>query len=136
MNWFRSAPTFHFALVEDGVQAEGDVTRKTIGTEVVTFKNGGDEWRATAGPRGVTWEKRGGGQWKSATPPAFGNRVYQRTTLAFDPQKKEGSAQRVEANHYRFTNANTGEVHDVWVTNESRIARMTIGQSVELRIGN
>ena len=63
-------------------------------------------------------------------------RLQQRVTLAFDPQKKEGAPQLVEAGHYRFTNANTGEIHDVWVSPDNRITRMTIGDSFELKIEN
>ena len=130
--WFRSAPAFRFVIDEAGVHAEGNLTRKTIGMESVRFRANGEEWRATAGPQGVAWERGG----KAADAPAFGNRLYQRVTLAFDPQKKEGTAQLVEAGHYRFTNANTGEVHDVWVTRDNRISRMKIGDAFELRIEN
>jgi hypothetical protein len=130
--WFRSAPAFHFVIDEAGVHAEGDLTRKTIGMESIRFRANGEEWRATAGPKGVSWERDG----KAADAPAYGNRLYQRVTLAFDPQKKEGTAQLVEPGHYRFTNTNTGEVHDVWVTADNRISRMTIGDSFELKIEN
>lgn len=132
MLWFRSAPAFHFVIDEAGVHAEGDLTRKTIGIESIQFRANGEEWRATSGPQGVSWERGG----KTADAPAYGNRLYQRVTLAFDPQKKEGAAQLVEPGHYRFTNANTGEVHDVWVTEDNRISRMTIGESFELKIEN
>src|SRR5688572_26747843 len=132
MLWFRSAPAFRFVLDESGVHAEGNLTRETIGRESVQFRANGEEWRATAGVKGVAWERGG----KPADPPDFGNRIYQRVTLAFDPQKKEGTAQLVEPGHYRFTNANTGEVHDVWVTADNRIQRMKIGDAFELRIEN
>ena len=81
----------------------------------------------------------GAAQWcelEGGGAPAFGKRVYQRVTLAFDPQKKEGAAQLVEPGHYRFTNAKHSEVHDVWVTDGSRVQRMKIGDAVELRIEN
>lgn len=130
MLWFRSTPAFHFVIDEGSVHAEGDLTRKTIGLESVRFRANGEDWRASSGPQGVAWERGG----KAADAPVYGNRVYQRVTLAFDPQKKEGSAQLVEPGHYRFTNANTGEVHDVWLTADNRISRIRIGDSFELKI--
>lgn len=139
MLWFRSAPAFHFVLDEGAVHAEGDLTRRTVGNEIVQLRANGQEWRATAGPRGVVWELRKGNAWTAAPAPDYGNRVYQRVTLAFDPQKKEGSPQFVaaegDANHYRFTNANTAEVHDVWVNIAgNHIERMKIGNAFEMRI--
>jgi hypothetical protein len=137
--WLQTAPKFHFVLDEGGVHAEGDLTRKTVGAESLQLRVNGEEWRAGAGPKGVTWEQRKGRAWTAAAAPAFGNQIYQRITLAFDPQKKEGSAQFVAtedgANHYRFTNANTGEIHHVWVSNtDNHVSRMTIGDSFELKI--
>jgi hypothetical protein len=87
----------------------------------------------------VTWERRSGGSWKAADAPPFGNRLYQRITLAFDPQKIEGNAQLVGAegtsNHYRFTDANTGNVHDVWVRqSDSHVEKMTIGDIMQMTI--
>jgi hypothetical protein len=139
MDWFRSAPAFSFVLQEAGLDAEGQMHRERIGAERVEFKVGGEEWRATASAEGVTWEKRSAAGWSPAAAPAFGNRVYQRVTLAFDPQKKESEAQLVgsddKVNHYRFTNANTGELHDVWVSRATgHPERMTIGKTVDLRI--
>lgn len=136
MRWLSIAPGFHFVLDEGDVHAVGDLKRQTPGRELVQFKANGEEWRAAAGIKGVTWERRDGTSWKAADAPAYGNRVYQRVTLAFDPQKKEGVAQPVEPGYYRFTNANTSEVHEVWVTDDNRIRRMKIGNTVELRIEN
>jgi hypothetical protein len=139
MVWLQSAPAFRFVIDEGGVHAEGELTRKTVGAESVRLRANGEEWRASAGPKGVTWELRKGGKWTAEAAPAYGNRLYQRVTLAFDPQKKEGDAQLVASdgtsNHYRFTNANTGEVHDVWVSaKDNHVERMTIGQGFEMRI--
>jgi hypothetical protein len=136
MLWLGSAPAFHFVLDEGGVHAEGNLTRRTVGSESIRIRVNGEEWRASSGVKGVAWERRNGASWKAADAPEYGNRVYQRVTLAFDPQKKEGTAQLVEPGHYRFTNANTGEVHDVWVTDGNRVQRMKIGDAVELRIEN
>jgi hypothetical protein len=139
MLWLKSAPAFHFVLDDHGVHAEGDLQRRTVGLESVQFTASGTEWRASSGPRGVTWEKRSAGKWTAAATPEWGNRIYQRLTLALDPQKKEGDAQMVgsegTAKHYRFTNVNTGEVHDVWVGMNGQVERMTVGSSVDLRIG-
>jgi hypothetical protein len=139
MVWLRSAPAFHFTLDENGIHAEGELARRTIGAESVRVRANGEEWRATAGTRGVAWELRKGNAWKAASAPAYGNRLYQRVTLAFDPQKKEGDAQFVAAegtaNHYRFTDANTAEVHDVWVNAvDNHVERMKIGDSFEMKL--
>jgi hypothetical protein len=137
--WLRSAPAFHFVLDEGDVHAEGDLARRTVGNEIVHLRANGEEWRATAGARGVAWERRKGNGWKPASAPPYGNRIYQRVTLAFDPQKQEGNAQFVAAegtsNHYRFTNANTGEVHDVWVNGaDNHVERMKIGTAFEMKL--
>ena len=137
--WLRSAPAFHFVLDEGDVHAEGDLARRTVGSEIVRLRANGEEWRATAGARGVAWEQRKGNAWTAASAPPYGNRIYQRVTLAFDPQKKEGNAQFVAAegtaNHYRFTNANTGEVHDVWVNAaDGHVERMKIGAAFEMKL--
>ncbi len=139
MLWLRSAPAFHFVVDEGGIHAVGDLTRRTIGAESVRIRANGEEWRATSGARGVAWELRKGSAWAAAPAPAYGNRLYQRVTLAFDPQKKEGDAQFVAtegtANHYRFTNANTGEVHDVWVNvADNHVERMKIGTAFEMKV--
>lgn len=133
MNWFRSAPAFRFVIDEAGVHAEGEMKRGTVGAETATFRVNGEEWRATSGVRGLTWERRGGNTWSAADTPAWGGRLYQRITVAFDPQKKEGTAQAVEPGHFRFTDANSGAVHDVWVR-DGRIERMKIGDSMEMTI--
>ena len=141
MLWLQSAPAFHFVIDEGGVHAEGNLTRPRIGSESVRIRANEEEWRATAGARGVAWERRKGNAWTAAPAPAYGNRLYQRVTLAFDPQKKEGDAQFVAAegtaNHYRFTNANTGEVHDLWVnTADNHVERMKIGTAFEMKLNN
>ncbi len=139
MLWLRSAPAFHFVIDEGDVHAEGDLTRRTVGSEAVHIRAKNEEWRATAGPRGVTWERRNGSSWTNASAPPYGNRIYQRVTLAFDPQKKEGSAQLVAtegtANHYRFTNTNTGELHEVWVNvKDGHVERVRIGDAFEMKV--
>ena len=68
-------------------------------------------------------------------------------TVAFDPQKKEPEALLVASEslggevcqHYRFTNANTLEVHDVWIRRrDGSLARVSIAskrEPVTLSIG-
>ena len=131
--WLRSAPRFRFVLDEGEVHAEGEMSRKTPGAEQVRFRAEDHAWEAKASPQGVVWTKDG----KPSEPPTYGGRLYQRVTLAFDPQKKEGVPMLVssdgDTNLYRFTDANTGEVHEVWVRKtDASIARMKIGSTVEL----
>ena len=139
MNWMRSTKGFRFVLDEGPVHAEGRMTRKTVGAEAIEFKTNNEEWRAKAGPLGVTWERRNGNTWAVAAAPVYGNRLYQRLTIAFDPQKKEGAAQLAgtegATHHWRFTNANTGEVHELWVAqSDNHIERMKIGDTFEMKI--
>jgi hypothetical protein len=63
--------------------------------------------------------------------------VFQRVTLAFDPQKKEGTAQLASSdatsNLYRFTDANTGLTHETRVRkSDARVESIRIGSDVEL----
>jgi hypothetical protein len=137
--WLRSTPGFSFVIEEAGLRAEGRMTRKTIGAEVLEVRANGEEWRASTGPQGVSWERRSGGKWTAAQAPQYGNRLYQRVTLAFDPQKKEGAAQLAgtegASNRYQFTNANTGEVHEIWVAQgDSHVERIKIGETMEMKI--
>ena len=130
MNWFRTTPGFHFVAQEGTVRAEGDVERERVGAERVRMTIGGEAWAAESGARGVVWSRNG----KEAPAPENGNRLFQRVTVAFDPQKTERQAQLVEPNHFRFTDANSGAVHDVWVTDEGRIAKMTIGETFSMTL--
>jgi hypothetical protein len=139
MIWLKSAPGFRFTLQDHGVSLEGEMKRPRVGVEQVTFKADGAEWRGEAGVRGVVWSTRSGGGWKEATPPDYAGRVFQRVTFAFDPQKKEGSAQLASSdatsNLYRFTDANTGLVHQVRVSkSDAHIQSMRIGDEVELTV--
>jgi len=130
---FRMTTGFHFVL--DGVK--GEMSRPTIGMESVHFKApDGVAWTGEAKHQGVVWSRNGTHE---MSPPALTNEVWQRTTMVLDPQKKEGSPQLagVEAisgepsNHYHFTNANSGEANDVWVsTRDGRIVKWKKGKSV------
>ncbi|MGZ5444528.1 MAG: hypothetical protein ACXW5U_20870 [Thermoanaerobaculia bacterium] len=137
--WFRSTRAFHFVLDDQGVHAEGDVARTTPGAEKVQFRANGTEWLAETTAQGVTWKRRDGSAWKSVDAPEFGPRIYQRVTLPFDPQKKEGvpllASEEGQTNLYRFTNANTGEVHEIWVRkSDAAVERLKIGEKVDLKI--
>jgi hypothetical protein len=138
--WFRANNGFSFTLDDHGVHAEGEVSRKTPGTEKVQLRANGAEWLAETNVQGVTWKRReGSGAWKSADAPEWGARVFQRVTLPFDPQKKEGvpllASEEGETNLYRFTDANTGEVHELWVRKkDGAVERMKVGDAVDLKI--
>ena len=130
VSWFRTTPGFHFVVEESSVKAEGDMERAHAGAERVRVAANGEEWTAEAGPKGVVW-KRGG---KEAPAPAWGNRLYQRVTVAFDPEKSEREPLLAEPGHYRFTDANSGNVHDVWVDDAGRITKMTIGKTFSMTL--
>lgn len=137
--WFRSTKGFDFVLDDHGVHAEGTMTRPTPGAEKLQFRAQDAEWLAETNAQGVTWKRRQGtGAWQSTATPEFGPRIYQRVTLPFDPQKKEGVPLRTEeggSNVYRFTNANTGELHEWWVRpSDAAVERLKVGSSVDLRI--
>ena len=137
--WFRSTNGFDFVLDDHGVHAEGKVSRTTPGTEKVQFHANGAEWLAETNVQGVTWKRREGSAWKSVDAPEFGARIYQRVTLPFDPQKKEGvpllASEEGATSLYRFTNANTGDVHEWWVRKtDGAVERIRIGEKVDLRL--
>ncbi|HET8773961.1 MAG TPA: hypothetical protein VFP80_09230 [Thermoanaerobaculia bacterium] len=135
--WFRSTKGFHFVLDDDGVHAEGEVTRATPGAEKVQLRAGGAEWLAETSAQGVSWKRRAGGAWTGADAPQWGPRVYQRLTLPFDPRKKEGvpllASEEGETNLYRYTDANTGETHEWSVRKkDGAVERIKIGDKVDL----
>jgi hypothetical protein len=130
VTWFRTTPGFRFVVEESGVHAEGEMTRETLGAERVSVTVNGETWTASIGPKGVAWQRGG----TDADAPPWGNRLFQRVTIAFNPQKQEGAAQLVEPNHFRFTDANSGQVHDVWTNDAGQITRMTIGSAVSMTL--
>jgi len=137
--WFRSNNGFHFVLDDHGVHAEGDVTRKTPGAEKVQFSVDGKPWLAETSVQGVTWKVRVGTGYMKTDAPEFGPRIFQRVTLPFDPQKKEGvpllASREGATNLYRFTDANTGDVHEWWVRKtDAVVERIRIGETVDLKI--
>ncbi len=130
--WFRSTPGFHFVVDEGGVRAEGDMTRERVGVETVDVTVNGERWSASTGAQGVSWQRDG----KASPAPEWGSRLWQRVTVAFDPQKQEGQAQLVEPGHFRFTDANSGHVHDVRTNEAGQITRMTIGSGFSMTLSN
>lgn len=134
---FRITSGFHFTLDD----VSGEMARPTPGMEKVTFKGSdGATWIGEAKKAGVVWSRNGKHE---LSPPDITNRVWQRTTMLLDPQKKEGSPQLAgtetisgePTNHYHFTNANSGEANDVWVSiRDGRIVKWTMGKStLEMR---
>jgi hypothetical protein len=151
LDCFRIAAGFPFVITEvrgsdqatpgDQVRAQGEMTRSTPGMERVRFKTGdGAAWTAEAKKEGVVWSRDGKHE---QSPPDFTNRIWQRTTMVLDPQKKEGRAQLVgtdtvsgeACNHYHFTSAATLEENDVWVsTGDGRMVKWRMGRStLEMR---
>jgi hypothetical protein len=134
LDCFRISSGFAFVLADaHGVQAQGKMTRSTPGMERVQFKaSGGVSWTGEAKAAGVVWSRNGKHE---LSPPDITNRVWQRTTMVLDPQKKEGAPQLMTEqpgaeHHYHFTNANSGEVNDVWVSaKDGRITKWTAGDS-------
>jgi hypothetical protein len=137
LDCFRMTAGFAFVLADpSGVLAEGEMTRTTLGMERVRFKaSDGASWIGEAKAAGVVWSRNGKHE---QSPPDITNRVWQRATMVLDPQKKEGAPQLAGTeplagemlNHYHFTNANSGEANDVWVsTRDGRITKWTSGDS-------
>ena len=132
LDCFRMTSGFHFTL--DG--SKGEMTRPTLGMESVRFaEKAGSTWLGEAKAAGIVWSRNGKHE---LAPPDVTNRIWQRTTMVLDPQKKEGAAQLAgvasvngePCNHYHFTNANSGEVNDVWVsTRDGRIVKWKAGSS-------
>ena len=124
---FRSTSRLLFSIEEPkGLRAEGEMTRSTIGAERERFTLHGagkddGQWSAEAKVTGVLWTHAGR---RTPAEPSVADRIWQRTTLYIDAQKKEGEAQRAgneriageECIRYRFTDANSGDLHEVWVS--------------------
>jgi hypothetical protein len=121
---FRMSSGFRFRVASPAVNGSGLLQRPRIGEERVTL----GDWTAEAKAGVIVWTRGG----KPATPSPELERLFQRLTLYLDPQKKEGAPQLVDANgnanHYRFTDANSGEAYDAYVAKDD-------GRLVELRAG-
>jgi|GEM_PF-549194 len=125
---FRMAAAVHFTIDEPHAHLEGEVTRKTAGTERMdarVTRSGSADGDYHVEPRisGLAWTRNGK---PLPSPPPLLERTWQRATLYLDPQKKEGKAQLagtdttagIYCNIYRFTNANNGDRHEVWVSRD------------------
>lgn len=134
MDWMRTTRGFHFVLRDGDVRAEGDMVRDAPRAETIRVRMADADWIATVKPNGILWYRAEGDAWKPAPAPVDGPRVYQRVTLALDPQKVEGEARYVKTdgdlNEWRFTNAITREVHHLWIDPRGNtIARVLIESS-------
>jgi hypothetical protein len=126
LDCFRITAGYHFAIVDGSARVEGDMARRSPGAEDVRFRLSGEggndgQWVGLSKQSGIVGyrnAKRVNGE-----PPVVDD-LYQRTTLVFDPQKREGEAKLggvetidgLECNRYHFTDANSGEQHEVWVS--------------------
>jgi len=121
---FRMSSGFRFHVKMPGLEAKGELHRPRIGEERVTV----GPWTAETKSGRIVWTRNG----KPDHPTPELERLYQRLTIYLDPQKKEGSPQLAssdaKANHYHFTDANSGEVYDAFVAKDD-------GRLVELRAG-
>jgi hypothetical protein len=129
---FRMAAKLRFNVDAPLMVGEGEVTRPRIGEERVELSLRDGKWVAEVHPTGIVWTRDG----KTATPSPEMERLEQRLTLFLDPQKKEGAPQLtgteamggINTNHDHFTDANTGEPYDVWIsTEDGHIVRMKVG---------
>ena len=123
---FRQTAGFHFVITEGSARAEGDMARAAVGAESIRFRLSGTgtndgNWRGLSKGTVISWSRDG----KAVTAePPIADTVYQRTTLSFDPQKKEKEAEPagtemvdgIDCNHFHFTDANNGDSHDVWIS--------------------
>ncbi len=125
LDCFRVTAGYHFDIADGSARAEGDMARQSPGAEDVRFRLVGEgrsdgEWIGMSKRSGIVWYRNGT---RVNGEPAVVDDLYQRTTLVFDPQKKEGepkldgveTVEGIECNRYRFTDANSGESHEVWI---------------------
>jgi len=119
VEWIRSAPSFHFDIAIGGAKASGDMSRARIGEERVRFRTKSDEWIAIRKPTGIAWYRNGK---RDTNEPELADRVYQWVTVFPDPDKSPPATVGTEVvagepcDHIRFTNLNSKEAHDVWVS--------------------
>ena len=122
----RMSSGFRFRVTSPSLNGGGTLQRPRIGEEKLTV----GEWTAESKHGAIAWTKSG----KPSTPTPELERLYQRLTIYLDPQKKEGAPQLVDsggnANHYHFTDANSGEVYDVYVAkDDGRMIRFHAGKT-------
>lgn len=138
---FHISSGFRFRLTAaNGVRVEGELKRPSPGLERIEMRTSdGAVWTGEAKKQGVVWSRGGT---RETAPPEITSAVWLRTTTVLDPQKKEGKPQLAgvetfrgeSCNHWRFTNANNGDVNDLWVsTKDGRILRWKAG-AVDMEI--
>lgn len=133
LDCLRIAAQLRFNVDAAAFSGEGTVTRQTVGAERVELSLKDGQWIAEPKLAGIVWTHDG----KKATPSPDLERLYQRLTVVLDPQKKEGTPQLTgieplagtNANHFHFTDANSGEAYDVWISvADGHIVQERIGQ--------
>lgn len=121
LDCLRQTRGFHFSFVEGNERAEGEMSRTAIGAERVRFRTKTmGNWIGTTKASGVVWYHEGR---RSGNEPQLADTIWQQTTMVLDPQKKEGSpvaagsetVEGVACNRFRFTDANNGDQHEVWI---------------------
>jgi hypothetical protein len=122
---FRLSKGFHFTF--NG--GEGLLERPRQGMERVKIRTGHDAWTAEVKPNGVVWTKNGKHE---LNVPQSLQQLFQRVTIFPDPQKKEGSAQRID-DTFTFTNANGGEHYVVKVVDGNIVELNIDDQTVTFR---
>jgi hypothetical protein len=141
---FRQTAGYHFTLAAGAPRAEGDMARTAVGAESVRFHLTGagaddGDWIASSKGMTIAWFHDGK---RVTAEPAIADTIYQRTTLTFDPQKREGDAQLtgtemvagIDSNRYHFTDANNGDGYDVWVGRASGdIVKLRVAPSSQFR---
>ena len=119
---FRIAPKLSFTFNE----GEGTLSRPRQGMESVKLhiSKGADrgQWTATVQPNGVVWTKDGK---HTMDVPASLQRLYQFLVFFPDPQKREGSAQKV-GEAYEFTNVSGGDHYVVHLAADGTVADVRI----------
>lgn len=127
---FRTTRGFDFHVKDADVVADGAMHRPRPGAEKIVIRTkASGEWTAEVQPAGVVWMHAG----KRVTDePAWADRIWQRTTMFLDPQKKEGAPRLAgsdnDTNHYHFTDANSGAAYDVYVSKrDGAIRRLRVG---------
>jgi hypothetical protein len=130
LDCFRMTSGFTFDVKDSDVTGEGAMNRPSPGGErlVIKTKRAGT-WSAETKATGVVWTHDGK---RDTNEPAWADRIWQRTTMFLDPQKKEGTPQLAgsdgETNHYHFTDANSSVPYDVYVSKrDGAITKMRMG---------
>lgn len=121
---FRIAPKLTFTFDE----GEGSLLRPREGMESVKLHitQGPDQgrWTADVQPAGVVWTKDGK---HTMDVPGSLQHLYQFLVFFPDPQKREGTAQKV-GDAYEFTNVSGGDHYVVGTASDGTISYVQIGK--------